>query len=111
MGKKFNKKKMFLLTSIVIFFMVEANCPDNEPSGLDETGIGSLKEFLEDLYFNGPPEAGAGYYKRSDGRSINKRQSHISQLDRLYLNALQSAAANGLTEKALPDQVQLPFLF
>ena len=35
-------------------------------------GIGSLKEFLEDLYFNGPPEAGAGYYKRSDGRSINK---------------------------------------
>lgn len=22
----------------VIFFMVEANCPDNEPSGLDETG-------------------------------------------------------------------------
>ena len=59
--------------------MVEANCPDNEPSGLVTgeytfndlissifEGVGSLKDFLENLYFNGPPEAGAGYYKRSD---------------------------------------------
>ena len=29
---------LFLAPYSVIFFMVEANCPDNEPSGLDETG-------------------------------------------------------------------------
>ena len=34
----------------VIFFMVEANCPETEPSGLDETG--KMHPTLPLIYFN-----------------------------------------------------------